>query len=201
MRTRRARLLIVGSAVSVAAILTVACGTAAATRPSDGPPAQAKKAMLKFARCMREHGVDMPDPKVTSDESGGTQVIIGGPGGPGGSDGGLNPESATFKRAEKACRKYMRDVIDTADAPKLDPEQEKKMRLQALKFARCMREEGIDFPDPQFEGGGVTQRVTKNAADNPRFEAAQKRCAKTVGGLGGPKGGPSIPIEGTFKES
>ena len=53
---------------------------------------EARDAGLKFARCMREHGVDMPDPKV------------GGDGG--GIAATLDPEqmnAPAFKRAEKAC--------------------------------------------------------------------------------------------------
>jgi hypothetical protein len=48
-------------------------------------------------------------------------------------------------------------------------------RQQALKFAQCMRNNGLpDFPDPdasgQFRGQGHEQQ------DNPRFQAAQQAC-------------------------
>jgi hypothetical protein len=48
-------------------------------------------------------------------------------------------------------------------------------RQQALKFAQCMRMNGLpDFPDPdangEFRGQGHEQQ------DNPRFQAAQQAC-------------------------
>ncbi|HSO54331.1 MAG TPA: hypothetical protein VL330_16685, partial [Actinomycetes bacterium] len=64
----------------------------------DGPgqidPA-ARDAMVSFARCMREHGVEMPDP--TGD---GLVMRRGGEGGP-------DPESEEFQQAEKACDHHL----------------------------------------------------------------------------------------------
>jgi hypothetical protein len=53
-----------------------------------------RQAMLNFARCMRQHGINMPDPKP-----GGGIEIKGGP-------GGVNPDSPTFKAAQQACQQY-----------------------------------------------------------------------------------------------
>jgi len=78
-----------------------ACGAeekpskASSTGPSQ--EAQNRKVLLDYARCMREHGVDMPDP--TFDENGGAQMRLGK---------GLNPESAKFQAAQKACEKFMK---------------------------------------------------------------------------------------------
>ena len=107
---------------SCAAALTLAaCG---GSDPS-GADAQAKaeQAQLKFARCMRSHGVDVPDPKPGGD--GGPGVVrIGGPGKP-------DTSPQVFERANAACRKYMQ-----AAAPKLSPAQQAELRDQALKFAQ-----------------------------------------------------------------
>src|SRR5919201_159324 len=69
----------------------------------------------------------------------------------------------------------------------------------ALKFAKCMRENGIDMPDPKFSGsgGGVTFQLgtgSRNGSsggpnpDSPAFKAADKVCHSKLAGLG--KGGP-----------
>jgi hypothetical protein len=70
-------------------------------QPNGGKPIKLKPEdlakMRAMAKCMREHGVDMPDP----DENGRvtvTRKVAGGP--------GMNPDSPTFKAADKACRKY-----------------------------------------------------------------------------------------------
>jgi hypothetical protein len=145
-----------------------------------------QQAALDFARCMREHGVDMPDP--TFDGEGGTGMIIQG-----GATGG-GPDQETMEAAQEACGSIMEDVLGEG-ARDMDPEQVEEMQQRALDFAKCMREHGIDMPDPVFEGGGrVTQGFTLGDSDPAAFEAAQSECAEEVGMEGGPGGGPSIAI-------
>ena len=56
----------------------------------------------------------------------------------------------------------------------------------------CMREHGIDMPDPQFgESGAVQQRIGGPASTptDPKFQAAQKACRGRAGMIGGGPGG------------
>jgi hypothetical protein len=55
-----------------------------------------KQAALAFARCMRQHGVNVPDPNP----NGGGIVVKGGP-------GTLNPDDPKFKAAQQACQKLL----------------------------------------------------------------------------------------------
>lgn len=66
--------------------------------PNGGePPAGLKQASLKYATCMREHGVkDFPDPHPD-----GTLQLQSEPG----SD--LDPSNPTFKAADQACQHYL----------------------------------------------------------------------------------------------
>jgi hypothetical protein len=57
---------------------------------------QMQEAALKFAQCMRSHGVDFPDPKF---EDGGAKMTFGGP--------GINPNDPKFKAAQQACAKSL----------------------------------------------------------------------------------------------
>jgi hypothetical protein len=64
---------------------------------------------LQFARCMRAHGVNLPDPQTTG--NGGAisiqkHVGSGGPSGPGGASG-PDPSSPTFQAAQKACQSLL----------------------------------------------------------------------------------------------
>ena len=52
---------------------------------------------LKFSRCMRAQGINMPDPVA---DGGG--IRIGGPG-----KNGINPESPAFQRAQQSCASFM----------------------------------------------------------------------------------------------
>ena len=64
----------------------------------------------------------------------------------------------------------------------------------ALEFARCMRGQGIDMPDPQVdEQGRVTMRIGPGPgagkADRPdpkKFQAAEKACGGLMGAGDGP---------------
>jgi hypothetical protein len=158
--------------VAVATIALAACGGGGSGGGSGSSEADFREAALKHARCMREHGVNMSDPKF----------------GPGGAMTqemrGDGADKLKMQRAEEACRKY----LDAVRPPELSKEQEQKFREEALRHARCMREHGIDFPDPTFgKSGEVRMKIDAGPGGvgpgNPRFDEAQKECAK----FGGPK--------------
>ncbi|MGH3735861.1 MAG: hypothetical protein ACRDT6_09610 [Micromonosporaceae bacterium] len=124
-------------------------GTAAS-----GAPGSEKEQMRKFAKCMREHGVQMPDPETDGD--GGSLVRI--PDGEG---------SDKAEEAMRACRKFL---PNGGAPPKLSAED---LEL-ARKFAKCMRENGVpEFPDPDPDG---RQDVTVDQAEAGAFEAAMEKC-------------------------
>jgi hypothetical protein len=151
--------IIIGACVALA---LAACGE---EEPA-GADADSKnrEAALKFAECMREHGVDMPDPGT-----GGNQVFKVGP------NEDTTPEE--MEAAQKACEKYQKDI-----KPKeLSEEEQQEFKEAALAHARCMREHGIEnFPDPTFdENGGAQVRIDKNTGVNPEdsdFKEAQEAC-------------------------
>jgi hypothetical protein len=76
--------------------------------PPPGGLAAARQKALKFAACMRSHGVpNFPDPRVSSGPGGGIGIRIGAPG------SGLDPNSPAFKSAQQACGTF----IGKAPAP------------------------------------------------------------------------------------
>jgi hypothetical protein len=119
---------------------------------------------------MREHGIDVPDPG----EGGALRV------GPGPGD---SPDSEKFREAEQACRKHLRGIRPA----EVSPEQREEFERQATRFAQCMREHGIDMPDPEVDGagGGLRQRLAGGVNPNsPRFGEAEEACRKHA-----PRGG------------
>lgn len=147
-------------AALLAALTLAGLGACAEDDSSGGDSrAERREAGLEFARCMRENGVDMPDPSAD-----GRMQLRAGPG----------DDPGALERAQEECRKHLEDVAP----PEVDEEQQTEFRERALKFARCMREQGIDMPDPQFEGGGrVLMRAGGNPED-PAFQAAQEKCQR-----------------------
>ncbi|NUR71380.1 MAG: hypothetical protein HOU81_11210 [Hamadaea sp.] len=121
--------------------------------------AEEQERALKFAQCMREHGVDMPDPEI---KDGKIQMRI-------------NAQPGTnIDAAQQACKDY---APEGGPGGKPDAEMQKKQ----LDFAKCMREHGVEkFPDPDPNQGGV--RIDGSIAEDPDFPAAQKACDSIMGG-------------------
>ena len=151
----------------------LACGLALSACGADDPAAEPaadrqqanRDAMLAYAQCMRENGVDMADP-----EPGQRGIRLRAP-------KGVTPEQ--METAEQACRKHLDDI----EAPELSEEQQKEFQEAALAHARCMREHGIDIPDPTFgEDGRATIRIRRGDGasgpdpESPEFKEAQEAC-------------------------
>jgi hypothetical protein len=143
---------------------------------SDEPVTEEERqqAMLDFAKCMRENGVDMPDPQF--DGEGRASVMVGGAAGDGQP---VDPD--TMEAAQDACEHIMEDVIGSGPID-MDPEEQERMKQQALDFAKCMRDHGIDMPDPQFESGGRMTQALSVDPNDPAFQAAQEECRPEDGG-------------------
>lgn len=167
-----------GSGASPSGVATLQSPGAGESDPSAAPSASLdpETAQLEFARCMREQGIDMPDPG----SGGGGAVRIGGD--------GLDADK--MQAAFEACRQYMGGA---AEGPReIDPEMQDKL----IEFAGCMRDNGVDFPDPDFSGGGGAISIGPGGGIDPsssEFQAAQEACQSILGDFGfdgGPGGGP-----------
>ena len=97
-----------------------------------------RQAALGFARCMRQHGIDLPDPQFSGDN-----IVQRLP-------TRAEQNSPKFKAAQQACRQY----LPNGGRPTPPTAQE---RQQALAFAQCMRQHGINMPDPQITASGIDQ--------------------------------------------
>jgi hypothetical protein len=143
-------------------------GGTASGRPTASPsPVDRAEQIRLFTKCMREHGIDVPDPATNPGDGGGT-VIFGDP-----QQGG--PDPTKIEAATKACEQYL---PNGGDPPKPDPAQVESMR----KFAKCMREHGVpDFPDPDDKGGVKIGGPGDGGAldpGDPKMKAAQQECQK-----------------------
>jgi hypothetical protein len=139
----------------------------AAKTPSKDP----QQAALDFAKCMREHGIDMPDPEV--DEQGRIRVRVGADG-----PGGARPDPKKMEAAQQACG----GLMGGGDGDRqLDPAERDAM----VAFAKCMREHGIDMPDPTGEG----LMLRRDGEDGPdpgseKFQEAEQACDHHLANLG-----------------
>ena len=169
----------------VATLDDPAASAAPAASGSPAPSVAPADAMLAFARCMREHGVDMPDPVVGAD--GGMTVSIG-------AEGGKPIDAKTLQTADEACKQLMPARPD-GGSTQMTPEQQDAM----LAFAKCMREHGVNMPDPEFGSGGTKVAIGADGLsfDSPTFKAANEACRSIMpdalpGFVSGSAGAPTV---------
>jgi hypothetical protein len=144
-------------------------GAATGGKPDDD---KAFAGALDFAKCMRERGIDMPDPVKSAD--GGVRLEARRAGGPGVEPGKGDPK---MEAAQKACEKHLEAGM--GEPP--DPAEQARMQDALFAYARCMRAVGIDMPDPKVSGGRVMFRMeggkgTGSGPESPRFKAADEKC-------------------------
>jgi hypothetical protein len=114
---------------------------------------------VKFAQCMRENGVDMPDPQPGK----GIELRL---------DGGV--DRATVQKAKQACQQYNPQANGSGAA---DPQMAEKAR----KFAECMRANKVeDFADPEPGQPGV--RIDSKIQHDPDFPQASEKCQPVLAG-------------------
>ncbi|MGI5163739.1 hypothetical protein ACQEU3_05220 [Spirillospora sp. CA-253888] len=133
-------------------VATARSGAAATASASPTATLSKEDAQLKFAQCMRENGIDVPDPG-----SGDKQVAIGRQG----------KDREKVERAVEKCRSYLEagGVIPDLKDPKVHD--------QFVKFAQCMRQQGVDVPDPGPDG---KWRINTQGVPPERLEKAQQAC-------------------------
>jgi hypothetical protein len=119
-------------AVLLVGALTIGCGSAADT-PDTGSTSTAADSFedyqLAFADCMREHGIDVPDPS---------------------GDGSMRApaidDMGAFTEASDACQKK----LGQPPVPEGEPTRSDEERLaEMVETAECFREHGIEVPDPK----------------------------------------------------
>jgi hypothetical protein len=215
-RAIRLPLLALGLVATLTACSSAAGGPGVATLNDPGAsaspaassaPTDPQEAMLAYAACMREQGIDMPDPQVVESEGGGgaggfsVQIDKDEVG------DGRNVDKGKFRSADSTCKHHLANVVGDETNGGMSPEDEEKL----LQFARCMREHGIDMPDPQPGGGMILNeddgdsgpKIDPNDED---FQAAQEACSEFLPGKvngagprvegGGPgSGGAVVPVE------
>ena len=93
-----------------------------------------EEGVLEFAQCMREEGINFPDP--TFDIDGNPEF-----------DNLEIENEEEFESAFENCEDILRNALP--EQFDLDPEVEAALVDASLEFSQCMRDQGIDFPDPK----------------------------------------------------
>ncbi|WP_367124732.1 hypothetical protein [Streptomyces phytohabitans] len=163
---RRRRLATAVVAVAVLGLFGTACSggdddgdegggkdTKGSSSTRDGGGSDEDQAVA-WRKCLRDNGVDMPEPKPGSNAAPGLEMT--------------KENQAATEKAFEACKD---------EAPKNGPgsemTQEKKDAL--IEYATCMREQGVDMPIPK-EGEAMALPAPSTPAEKKAYEKAGKAC-------------------------
>jgi hypothetical protein len=181
------------AALAATALALGACGSGGKDNASGkGGQDKAFEGALKFAKCMRDEGIDMPDPQKQA--GGGIVQKMGGPGQP--------VNQAKVEAGQKKCEHFMDD--GGGDVKGGDPKEEAEHRDALLAYAKCMRSHGVPMKDPKFSGNKVQMSVGEpgdSGRANPEsatFKNADKACQANLAKVGekGPiAGGPPQEVK------
>ena len=129
----------------------------------------ARDKAVKFAECIRAHGVsDFPDPNEKNQFEYGVSVT-----------------PAVWDKATTACK-------DLQPPGTLSGKRTPKQQSAALRFAQCIRDNGVkDFPDP-VNGEPVIDTYKIPSSNRPGgmaiLNAAVQKCRNVVGEAAGGQG-------------
>ena len=131
---------------------------------------------LEFAQCMRDNGIDFPDPVINADGS----IDLAGNVSP----GSIDPASDTFNAAVDVCGSI---VAGASFLPGADIDETEQQAL-LLAFAECLRGLGYDVVDPvlsDIQAGGpgaLVQAFGENFdPTDPANAGAVQECQGQVG--------------------
>ncbi|MEW1692558.1 hypothetical protein ACIQOF_36930 [Streptomyces sp. NPDC091265] len=168
--TLRSRSAVIATGFAALALFTSACsggtdsgGTEKSTAGSGNSQADSGKAddaAVKERKCLREHGLKVPEPKPGEDSRG---LTIGGD---------MNKDE--MEKALKACAGKGGVGGGGGKITQADKDM-------MLKHARCMRENGYNMPDPKFDGSMAQAMPMPQGAEKKKFEAASKACEGILG--------------------
>jgi hypothetical protein len=188
-----------GSSAATEGVASLTGSDAGSTSTPSPKSTDAEANALKFAQCMRENGVkNFPDPEVDSD--GNVRFGFRQQGGTGSNS--TIPDRQSLEKARQACSKYAQNLRGG-----FSQEDQTKLQDALLAYAKCMRENGYDMPDPSFDSAGGPgsggpfggQRIDR---DDPVWQKANAACQDKLSQLpgggrffgGGPRGSaPATP--------
>ncbi|MGL5863933.1 MAG: hypothetical protein ACRCY9_22045 [Phycicoccus sp.] len=153
-------------------------GGSASSSSSASPSASgdAEQQLLDYVECLRGEGLDVPDPTVDAEGN----LTLRPQGGAGGGQPQIDRDQ--FQKAQETCGQPPEGALG------IDEQDRSELEDAALEFAKCMRGEGIDVPDPDFSqggpggGGGGQGPFGDLNTDDPKVAAAVEKCQSAFGG-------------------
>jgi hypothetical protein len=149
------------AAVAVGVLVLAACGdsgdsgiahlnaSATATASANVDAGTAEEQALAYAQCMRDNGVDFPDPTVDSEGNLSFEGAFGQF-----QEGGFDPGDTSFRDAQEACGDLMEGLVMGGGIAG-GAFDSTAMQESMLAYTECLRTEGLDVGDITFDGPGL----------------------------------------------
>lgn len=188
-------LCVLGACVALAACGSSASGTSSASTTSSTSTnkagGQGSSRFTALRSCMQKQGITLPAPPS------GAARPQGAPAGgaPGGGPRGLQPpegvSQAQFEAALKKCGggkppQGAGGALNSASA-----------RAGLVKYATCLRQNGINVPEPNTTGNGPVFNTTGIDTSSSKFKAAQGKCQSDLKGAFSGRAGAGAPPAGS----
>jgi hypothetical protein len=168
-------LAITASAPLAACLMLAACGGSSPNQNAASKEQSSETKLADYARCMREHGLNA---EVATLPGGGRGLKIGG-------SKTASPGPGASEAADEACARF-RPEPQTVN---LSPQQKVEREEAVQKFAKCMRERGIQL-ESSAKNGNVRILLHDHPGsggpnpESPAFQRAQTTCQKLLPKLG-----------------
>ena len=144
---------------------------------SEATEATDEERALEFVACMRDNGVDFPDPAIGAD---GSVDLLGNA-----APGSIDPNTDGFQSAVEVCGEIVAGASFLPGA-QADPSEQ---QANLLAFASCLRDLGYDVIDPvlsdiQAGGPGALARAFGENFDptDPANSDAVQQCQAEIQG-------------------
>lgn len=134
--------------------------------------------------CLKEMGVELPEPGQGGPPAGAPPTGMPPEGGPpaGGPPQGFGKGGAKMKKAFEECGMEL-----PQGKPEGPPMNSGALRKSIKEYVACMGENGVKLPEPNLSGEGPVFKESEVDRTDSKFKAANGKCQTA---LGMPGGGP-----------
>lgn len=159
---------------SVSSIATI--NQADKTAIGSGEELTNEEIATNFSQCMRDRGFDVKDPEVYSDGSVNLESIKQSIA----DDPLYQSKNSKYIKTIDECLPLLREGSFSGGKSEYDQIEEQD---KALKFTECLRQSGIDIPDPDFSSDNYWEPIKSAIANGGKqFEEKTNTCSSKVWG-------------------
>jgi hypothetical protein len=172
----------------LATVLLAGCGSSGGSESSSeettasseqaGGPGGFGEISDETRSCLKEKGVELPEPGQGGPPAGGPPEGTPPEGGP---PQGIGKGGAKMEKAFEECGVEM-----PQGKPEGLPTNSGALRKSIKEYVACMSENGVELPEPNLSGKGAVFQESEVDREDPKFKAANKKCQSRLGAPSGP---------------